>query len=129
MAAGATVPYGPRRRLWRETLSRVAVSPDGETLFVTPPSGDPLTRLSMFPDGITPKLYQVPSSGLTPEEQDRAMQETQRVLREGAENMFGFMVSCNFRCVRQIQSPLTSVFANIAGDPFNMQSKYKSFPK
>ena len=59
MAAGTTVPYGPRCKLWRVTL------PDSETLLVTPPSGDSLTRQSMFPDKITPELWS-PTSPVTP---------------------------------------------------------------
>ena len=113
------VPYGPQRRPWSETLSKVAISSKDETLLVSPPSFDPLSGDPNFPDGITQAFYQVPSSGLSFEERDRALEETTLVLRDCATDMFGYMVSCNFQCPSQMDSPLANVLTCTCGDPFN----------
>ena len=123
MTANA-VAYGPRRRLWRETLSEMAVIQSG-ALLVTPPSCDPLQRQLSFPSGITAAAYQVPSCGLTREEQDNAMDETQTILEKGSQFMFGYMCSQDFCRPRLLQCPLTSVMANAVGDPFTTSRPYK----
>ena len=118
MASGLSVPYGPRRRPWRETVSDVAVSHG--TLLVTPPSFDPLTKWpENFREGITQSFYQVPSSGLSVEERGRALKETTKTLQKCAENMFGYMCSFNFECPPEMASPLTCTPTVVAGDPFN----------
>ena len=124
--AGTRIPYGPRRRPWSETLSAVAIA--GKPL-VTPPSFDPLTRESNFPDGITAEFYQVPSCGLSPEEHDKAMKETQNKLLAGNQMLFGFMASRDYQCSRYMESPLTSLMGNIAGDPFSIGKPYLFSPK
>ena len=123
------IPYGPARKPWHETLSDVAVSNVDGAPLVTPPSFDPLEKDRSFPDGVTPALYQVPSCGLSLEEQENAMEQTQGALEEGAENMFGFMVSQDYRCPRHMQSSIAGVSANIAGDPFTVAKSYKHMPK
>ena len=71
------IPYSPRRTQWRDTLSEMAISPADGKLLVTPPSIDPLALQNhIVPGGITASSYQVPSSGLTAEEHDGAMEET-----------------------------------------------------
>ena len=61
------VLYGPERQPWCHTVSEIAVKRDGEFL-VSPPSSDPL-QLDSYSEvpGTTSYLYQVPSSGFTPE--------------------------------------------------------------
>ena len=119
MATGFSVPYGPLRLPWRETLADVAVGEE-TTLLVTPPTFDPLTNQSSnLPDGITPTLYQVPSSGLGLEDCDRALKETTIMLQECADNMFGYMCTSNFECPDVLASPLTCTQTCVAGDPFN----------
>ena len=113
-----SVLYGPQRRPWSETLSKVATSSWDGTLLVSPPSFDPLSGDPNFPDGITQAFYQVPSSGLSFEERDRALEETTQNLRTRATDMFGFMVSSDFQCPRQIVSPLTNLVTCTGGDPF-----------
>ena len=73
MSVVDSVPYGPERLPWRETISEIALSKDGEFL-VSPPSADPLSLYLAVP-GTTSHLYQVPSSGLTPEQQESAFRE------------------------------------------------------
>ena len=124
-----SIPYGPGRRPWHETLSEVGISPVDGAPLVTPPSFDPLEKDRSFPDGVTPALYQVPSCGLSAEEQENAMEQTQGKLEEGAENMFGFMVSQDWHCPRHMQSSMVGVSANIAGDPFTVAKAYNHMPK
>ena len=112
-------PYGPQRGPWSETLSKLAISSRDGTLLVSPPSFDPLSGDPNFPDGITQAFYQVPSSGLSFDERDRALEETTQMLRDCVFDMLGYMVSCDFQCPSQIESPLTNVLVCLAGDPFN----------
>ena len=91
MATGGSIPYGPNRQPWRETLSEVAISVADGKLVVSPPSADPLVRDSVVPDGITAASYQVISKGLTREEQDRPLEETKRAINKGRKS---FLVSC-----------------------------------
>ena len=119
------IPYGPGRTPWRETLSEIAISLADGKLLVTPPSIDPLALQNhIVPCGITAASYQVPSSGLTADEHDNAMEETHRVLREGCQSMLGFMVSQDFQYSLILHSPLTSVMSNLAGDPFTTTQPY-----
>ena len=126
--SGFSVPYGPHRRPWRETLADVAVT--GGKLLVTPPTHDPLTKRShdLDPEGITQSLYQVPSYGLNAEERGRALKETGQKLQESADNMFGYMCSYNFECPPEMASPLTCVPTGVWGDPFN-EKNYMILPK
>ena len=127
--AQSRIPYGPSRRPWGETLSAVATAQDAGTLLVTPPSFDPLTRSTKFPDEVSAELYQVPSCGLSLEEHDKAMEETQSAMQAGNELLFGFMASRDFQVSRYMKSPLTSVMGNIAGDPFTVGKPYLFSPK
>ena len=70
--------YGPDRLPWRETVSEMAVTKDGE-LLVSPPSADPL-QLPSYPcvasrAGADDHLYQLTSSGHAPEQRDKALKE------------------------------------------------------
>ena len=111
------VPYGPGRSPWRETLSEMAVDEEGQ-LLVSPPSGDPLLHSAPVPEGITPSFYQVPSSGLAREDHDRAMEETEKVVRFGSESICGAMGNRSCEIPGFFQSPYTSLVLNNAGDPF-----------
>lgn len=126
-SVSTAIPYGPSRRPWRETLSAVAVSADGK-LLVSAPGTDPLQH-SVVPDGVTSHSYQVPSSALTLEEHDRAMEETVQVLNRGCKTMFGFMASQNFQMPSSLQSHLTNVAPNNAGDPFTVGTPFNLQPK
>ena len=119
------VAYGPRRRLWRETLSEMAVVPQCGALLVTPPSCDPIQRQLNFPSKITAAAYQVPSCGLTREEQDNVMDEILTLLQKEHQISFGYMNSQDFCCPRPFQCPMTSVQAITAGDPFTASIPYK----
>ena len=78
MSLGSRIPYGPSRRPWRESHSPLAVSAADGELLVSPPSSDPLQQAGYTEvPGITSVRYQVPSSGLTQEEHDTAMEETE----------------------------------------------------
>ena len=109
--------YGPERRQWRETVSEMAVTEDGE-LLVSPPSTDPL-QLDSYPEvpGITSALYQLPSSGLTSHHRQRALEETSTLVHEVATNMLGFQGNEKFNY--PILSELCDVHLDNEGDPFN----------
>ena len=122
MSSYSHIPYGPSCRPWRESLSQVAVSAADGELLVSPPSSDPLQQAGYTEaPGITSVRYQVPSSGLTQEEHDTAMEETERVLKNGCSSLFGYQHSQGFQCPPCLQSPLTGVFLNSSGDPFAMR--------
>ena len=94
MAKANDIPYGPDRRPWPETLSKVAVLSTDGNLVVTPPSADPLKRTSFVTtSGITDALYQVPSTELTPKQHDK---ETENVLTAASKSFLGFMVTQGF---------------------------------
>ena len=123
MSAANDFPYSPSRRPWRESLSQVAVSAADGELLVSPPSSDPLQQAGYTEvPGITSVRYQVPSSGLTQEEYDTAMEETERVLKSGCKLFLGFMNTQGFECPSCLQSPLSNVHLNSAGDPFVVRS-------
>ena len=81
------ISYGPERRPWRETVSEMAVTEDGE-LLVSPPSTDPL-QLDSYPEvpGVTSTFYQLPSSGLPSHQLQQAVEETSTLVHQVAEHM------------------------------------------
>ena len=114
MAEVPAFSYGRHSLPWRETISDVAVSALDGTLLVSPPSSDPL-EFGVVPDGVTPSLYQVPSTGNTTEDHERAMKETEGVLNRGSKLLCGFMISQDFP---SLLSPMISTAANNGGDPW-----------
>ena len=123
MSSSSDIAYGPSRRPWRESLSQVAVSAKDGKLLVSPPSSDPLQQAGYTEvPGITSVRYQVPSSGITQEEHDTAMEETEGVLKSGCSSFFGYQHTQGFQCPPCLQSTLTGVFLNSAGDPFVMHT-------
>ena len=111
------ISYGPERRPWRETVSKMAVTEDGE-LLVSPPSTDPL-QLDSYPEvpGITSALYQVPSSGHTPEQHQRALKEALAHLRKGSHLFLASPGDLDFSCdlVKELVSKVNLLGG---GDPF-----------
>lgn len=111
------IRYGPGRRPWRESLSEMAVTKDGE-LLVSPPTTDPL-QLDSYPEvpGITNAWYQIPSSGQSPEQRQRALDETSTTVHGVASRMLGFQGSEKF------DYPILKEYSNVhldnEGDPFN----------
>ena len=85
------IQYGPERRLWSETLSSLAVSSKGK-LLVSPPSRDLLSlqEYARVSSTVTGSHYQVPSVGLTEEQQDTAHRETLHFLEGQAKNCMGY---------------------------------------
>ena len=70
--------------------------------------------------GITSTFYQVPSSGMTKQQRDEAMEETERFLKKGCEFLLGFQSCQGFRCPPCLEAPITGLNINGAGDPFNV---------
>ena len=97
-------------------MSDMAVSAEDGTLLVSPPSSDPL-QAHLVPDGVSPALYQVPSTGHTAKEHERAMKETENLLRQSGKLLCGFMISQNFQ-TDSLLSPMMSATLNNGGDPW-----------
>ena len=116
MASFAGVPYGPGRKPWREGLSQLISSLDDG--IVSAPSSDPL-QPEISPAGVTPVLYQVPSTGLSREDHDRAMRETLKVIQNCRESFLGFQCNHSFSVPELFQSPFTNVLINNGGDAFS----------
>ena len=126
MAKAKDILYGPDRRPWRETLSKVAVLSTDGNLVVTPPSADPLKRTSFVTTSdVTDALYQVPSTGLSREQHDKAMEETENVLTAASKSFLGYMSTQGFVSPPSLQSPLGSVIANSVFDPFVVGTPYR----
>ena len=83
------ISYGPERQPWRETVSDMAVTEDGE-LLVSPPSTDPL-QLDSYPKvprvTSTCTFYQLPSSGLPSHQLQQAVEETLTLVHQVAEHI------------------------------------------
>ena len=119
--ADKSIQYGPCRKPWRESLSAVAVSAADGCLLVSPPSSDPL-NLTCYKEtpGITESIYQVPSFGLTKEVKDAAMQETEKVFKDGCRYNIGFQANQDIDCPPCLRSSLNCIHVNSAGDPFSI---------
>ena len=118
MAVAQSIPYGPEGRPWPETVSKMAVSKDGQ-LLVSPPSADPLSLPDSYPavPGITPHLYQVPSSGHTSEQQQRAIEEALAHITKENSLLLSFQGDPNFNC-DPVQGHITKTLLLGGGDPF-----------
>ena len=114
------IPHGPERKPWSEALSDMARGRNGEPL-ITPPSSDPL-QLNSYPavPGISQELYQLPSSGLTPAQVQRALRETRELVDHVTTNMLGFQA--NERFSLPALSQFCPIHLDNEGSPFD-QSK------
>ena len=110
------VPYGPDQQPWHASLSEMAVTRDGE-LLLSPPTSDPL-QLESYPEvpGITSAWYQVPSSGLSPEQRQRAVKETLSHLSHGNHLFLGSGANLDFNC--DPVKNYTDCMTLTGGDPF-----------
>ena len=77
---------------------------------VSAPRSDPFLH-DVTPVGITPALYQVPSTGLSREEWERAMKETVGVVEKCCESLLGYQSNQSFN-MPEFLSPLTNVMMN-----------------
>ena len=112
-----TIPYGPDRKPWSETLSPLAISSDG-TLLVTPPSRDPakIYDNSDQERNITPYYYQVPSLGLTSDQARKAQNETYTVIDSQTKNAIGYQ--CCYYNDYSVVSRYLGTSVNNVGDPY-----------
>ena len=115
------IHYGPGGKLWSETLSSLAVSPKAGKLLVSPPSRDPLSlqeyaRVSSY---VTGSYYQVPSTGLSQEEQDTAHRETLSFLEGQSKNCMGYQCDLNMPQYENTLPPYLRFLGNNIGDPFS----------
>ena len=109
--------YGPERKHWIDTLSDLAISPEGE-LLVSPPSRDPLKEYAGVASHVTGAYYQVPSTGLSKDQQDSGQQETLQFLKGQAENCIGYQCDLMMPEYEKILSPYLKFMGNNIGDPF-----------
>ena len=106
----AEILYGPSQKPWRETVSSFAVSNDGK-LLVSPPCQDP--------GSFTTSLYQIPSTGLSRQEQSLAFGEIVATVEEASRNFLGFQLSMDHKDFSAIKPFVDSdiLVVNVA-DPF-----------
>ena len=111
------IPYGPEQKPWKATLSPWAKS--GDNFLVTPPSVDPLSCYSFPKDerDITPKLYQVPSTGLEAKHCNQAQAETALRVTVQTENYLGYQGTTGTDYT-VVSSYLCGTHTNGVGDPF-----------
>ena len=114
----SSFPFGPGRKPWRETLSALVTTLEDERKpTVSAPRSDPLLH-DITPVGITPALYQVPSTGLSREEHERAMKETVATVEKCRGSFLGYQCNQSFDAPEFFQSPISNVMMNNGGDPF-----------
>ena len=113
---GYLIPYGPDRKTWRETLSELAMSPNGQ-LLVSPPSGDPAECYPEVP-GITSDWYQVPSTGIDREQQGKALSQTKQFFKKEVSSCLGWQASISGFSFAEFLNPDIDVPINNGGDPF-----------
>ena len=114
---GDNILYGPERIQWRKTLSDLAVSPKGR-LLVSPPSRDPEVEYSGVSSNVTGTYYQVPSSGLTKDQQDTAHEETLSFLEGQVKNSIGYQCDLHMPEYLEPLSPHLGFLSNNVGDPY-----------
>ena len=114
------IQYGPERKQWSETLSDLAVS-SKDNLLVSPPSRDPLSlqEYAGVSSYVTGSYYQVPSVGLSKEEQDTAHRETLDFLERQAKNCMGYQCDLNMPQYEKTLPSYLHVLGNNIGDPFS----------
>ena len=118
-AARTDIPYGPSQRPWSESVSPFAVSADGKFL-VSPPSRNQqdLTSYPLKP-GITNSLYQIPSSGLSQKEKNRALKELETYLEKAGTNYVGFQANLQHKDCAVVMPFLQGDFIIVnSGNPF-----------
>ena len=108
--------FGPEQKPWIDTLSPFARSPKGE-LLISPPSKSLLQQGAGEVKGITPSWYQVPSTGLTLQQQSQAHQETQQHLRHYAACRLGFQDNRDLDYTAAAVPYLNIAVINNYGDP------------
>ena len=113
----ATIPYGPERKPWEETVSPLAKFQG--TYLVSPPSIDPATLYDFKKEPITSAWYQVPSIGLTKEQRTRAFDETEKAIQRSEDTLLGYRRSLR-NGLECISNPLMSGHLN------NIGSSYKA---
>jgi histidine decarboxylase len=108
--------YGPEQKVWIDTLSPIAKSPDGR-LLVSPPSDNPINF--MKEPQITSAWYQVPSTALSQQQRARALTETKEAGEASVKKTLGFQ--CNFRDLSHAEcvKDFINTTWNNAGSPFD----------
>ena len=110
-------PYGPDRKPWKDTLSDLAVSSEGN-LLVSEPTRDPLVEYADVSSHVSGANYQVPSLGLKEGQQDAAQKESLDFLLAQTENAIGYQNNLSMPEYEKLLSPYLGIMSNNIGDPF-----------
>ena len=113
----ASFPYGPDRKPWKDTLSDLAVSSEGN-LLVSEPTRDPLVEYADVSSHVTGANYQVPSLGLKEGQQDAAQTESLDFLLAQTENSIGYQCNLSMPEYEKVLSPYLGIMSNNVGDPY-----------
>ena len=113
-----SIPYGPERKPWIETLSNLAISPEDGRLLVTPPSRNPLDQYNKVYSTVTGSSYQVTSAGHTKQQQDFAQKETLDLLNQQQKYFLGYQIGMDLSEYVPTISPYLAFHTNNVGDPF-----------
>ena len=117
---GPDMPYGPSQKPWKETVSPLAMSDDGK-LLVSPPSYGPATCT------YAKSLYQIPSTGLSKQEQSLAYDEIMAIVEKTSKNFLGFQGNFNHKDFSAINPFVDgNVFVINAGNPFVARHSHTS---
>lgn len=108
--------YGPERKNWGETISDVAWSLEGD-LLISPPVRDPLYTYVAVNAHVSGPKYQVPSTGLTEEQQESAQKETLDLLQGQQRNFIGYQANMYMPQCKRL-SPYLDFHSNNVGDAF-----------
>ena len=109
--------YGPEQIPWSQTLSDMASSQEGD-LLVSRPVGDPLENYADVNAHVTGKYYQVPSKGLTEEQQEAAQKETRKLLQVQKSTSIGYQTNNHLPGYRKTLAPHLEFMSNNIGDPY-----------
>lgn len=115
------LPYGPEGKQWQDTLSSLVSwkSTVEKKGLVSAPSSCDVISCEIVPEGITPALYQVPSTGLTTAQHDQAMKETLAVIEGPQGSLLGYACNRSFKVPSLFQCPFTEVMINNGGSPYS----------
>ena len=110
-------PYGPDRKPWKDTLSDLAVSSEGN-LLVSEPTRDPLVEYADVSSHVSGANYQVPSLGL---KKDNRMQLKKKVSISCWHKQrmpLAIKTDLSMPEYEKVLSPYLGIMSNNVGDPY-----------
>jgi histidine decarboxylase len=110
------IPYGPEGIPWRDIL-QTAMLAEGPAPLITDPDRDPIEAYPT-PDGLDPKEFQLPPTGLSDEQRDTALGKLEKYLFRKRDHMLGYQANQDMNGYRQELSRFMECHINNIGDPF-----------